>query len=83
MIDRHHQLRRYEGINRQTVEAVRLADMADISKGLVKKKLPFVAIEQSVAQLPYLGFRTRLLVFAFREFLADALNPLPMLCWEK
>ncbi|CAN5407386.1 hypothetical protein BH09BAC1_BH09BAC1_13180 [soil metagenome] len=83
IIERHHQLRPYEGIYKQTVEAFRLADLADLTRGYVRKKLPFAAVSQAVAVFPYLGFHQLLLKWTFRQFLQNPFNPLPMLRWRK
>lgn len=83
MIERHHQMKKYEGLYRKNVEAFRKADLADLSKGLVRGKLPFAAVEQSVEAFPYLGFHGLLFKLTVREFLQNPLNPLPMLRWRK
>lgn len=83
MIERHHQLRQYDGLFRSNVEAFRKADMADLSKGMFRGKLPFAAISQAVEAFPYEGFHTLLAKLAVSEFLRNPLNPLPMLRWRK
>lgn len=83
IIERHHQLLKYDGVFRKNVEAFRKADLADLSKGIARGKLPFAAIEQSVSAFPYLGFHVVLARFALRELLRNPFNPLPMLRLRK
>jgi hypothetical protein len=83
MIERHHQLRAYDGIYRNTVEAFRQADLVDLSKGLVRGKLPFAAVAKATATFPYLGFHLLLTKLAFRQFISHPLNPLPMMRWRR
>lgn len=83
MIERHHQLPQYHGPYRQTVEAFRLADLADLTKGNIRGKLPFAAVQQTVAHFPYLGFHKLLVKLAIMQFLMHPLKPLPMLRWRK
>lgn len=83
IIERHHQLLKYEGLYRKNVEAFRKADLADLSKGLVRGKLPFAAIEQAVEAFPYQGFHGLLIKLTLLEFLQNPLNPLPMVKWRK
>ncbi len=82
MIERHHQVKQYNGLFRKNVEAFRKADLADLSKGLIRGKLPFAAVTQSVDVFPYLGFHGLLVGFAAKQFFAHPLNPFPMLRWR-
>ena len=83
IIERHHQIGKYEGGFRKNVEAFRKADLADLTKGLARGKLPFAAIEQALEAFPYLGFHGLLIKLTLQELLQNPFNPLPMVRWRK
>lgn len=56
MIYWHHKIFRYRGNHQQVVEAVRRADWADASKGMLRKGVPRAFINRVRHQLPETGF---------------------------
>jgi hypothetical protein len=78
MIAEHHRLR---AVGDPMVEAFRIADRIDVSRGLLSGPLRRSVVQAVVAELPYLGFHA----FLARGLLGYAAThprrPFPMLRW--
>ncbi len=81
LISEHHKLRPYTGPYMATVEAFRLADLADLSLGLVRGALPANFVRAVKATFPNAGFHRRLVQLTVRQLLRTPWRPLPMLRW--
>ncbi|MBU8974580.1 MULTISPECIES: hypothetical protein [unclassified Lysobacter] len=79
MIGQHHKLTAYQ--DDTLVETFRLADLADVSRGLVAGGIPRAFRREVFAHYPNEGFHRRLLHFSCRHLLRHPLNPMPMLRW--
>jgi predicted metal-dependent HD superfamily phosphohydrolase len=79
MIGQHHKLTtyRYDVL----VDAFRLADLADVSRGLLASNIPRAFMREVFAHYPNEGFHRRLVHFSCRHLLRHPLNPMPMLRW--
>lgn len=79
MIGQHHKLTTYR--DDVLVEAFRLADLADVSRGLVASRIPRPFLREVFGHYPNAGFHRRLLHFSCRHLLRHPLNPMPMMRW--
>ena len=80
IIELHHRLRRVtRGPDAETVEAFRLADRVDVSRGLLAAGLERAYLRDLSQAFPYAGFHALLLRTAVRWFVRHPLKPLPML----
>lgn len=78
-IDHHHKLRPYEGPHATLVEALRRADLADLSFGLIRGGIDEGLAQKTREAFPNAGFHKRLLQLGFSWMLRHPLNPLPMM----
>jgi hypothetical protein len=81
MIDLHHKFRQVRNCQYPLVEIFRKGDWVDASLGLRTFGLPRADVRQVQASFPNLGFHNNLLRLAFKQFLKNPLNPLPMMKW--
>jgi hypothetical protein len=79
IIEQHHRIRRVPAAAGPLAEAVRKADWADVSLGLLRRGLPRGLLAQLRARFPNAGFHRRLLALAGRRLLRKPWSPLPML----
>ncbi|MEH3054660.1 MAG: hypothetical protein PGN13_11755 [Patulibacter minatonensis] len=79
MIDRHHQVRPVR--DDALVEALRRADLCDVSLGAVHRGIPSGTWRMLRTRWPVAGFHLRLVQFAVRQTFQHPLRPLPMLRW--
>ena len=80
IIANHHVLRRiHSGTNAEVIEAFRLADRVDVSRGWLGAGVNRVFRRDVVAAFPYAGFHGILVRTALRWFFRHPLRPLPML----
>ncbi|MDP3859705.1 MAG: hypothetical protein Q8Q73_18250 [Stagnimonas sp.] len=79
MIREHHKLRRYRTEPSVLVEAMRKADWADVSLGLLRFGLPRAYLRELSAAFPNAGFHRRLVQLSLRRLLSHPWSPLPML----
>lgn len=80
VIDNHHRVFRVTaGPDAALVEAFREADLADVTRGLMRGKLDPGFIREAEAAFPYAGFQQMLVRTAFSWFLRHPLRPLPMM----
>jgi hypothetical protein len=80
-IDHHHKLRPYSGPHETLVEALRRADLADLSFGLISGGLDRILARKTRDAFPNAGFHRRLMGLSFGWALRHPLRPLPMLKW--
>jgi hypothetical protein len=78
-IDNHHKLRKVERDEGGVVEAFRLADRVDLSRGLWRAGLDRGFVKEVVAAFPYAGFHGMLLRRGAAWFVRNPHRPLPML----
>lgn len=76
LIDNHHSLIR---IPNDASEAFRLADLVDVSAGLLHGRLPRAFVREVTASFPYSGFHGILLKTAASWFVKHPLRPMPMM----
>jgi hypothetical protein len=81
IIDLHHKLRAYTGVNFRLVEVFRKADLADFSLGLMKGGIPSATIRKVKAAFPNAGFHKRLMQLAGGWFAKHPVSPPPFLKW--
>lgn len=79
IIEEHHRIRSTPAAAGPLVEAVRKADWADVSLGLLRRGLPPGFVGEVRARFPNAGFHKRLLGLAGRRLLHKPWSPLPML----
>lgn len=80
VIDNHHRVLRVKGgPDAAVVEAFRQADLADVTRGLVRGTLDLGFVREAEAAFPYAGFQQMLLRTALSWFLRHPLRPLPMM----
>jgi len=71
IIDNHHKLTAYESGDSerdQVVNAVRKADLIDLSSGLVRKGMPRKYVQDVLERIPVQGFHSTLLAFTFHDW---------------
>ncbi len=78
MITEHHKLRTTSD---PVVEAFRMADLIDVSYGLVPGGIGRSRVKAVVGELPYLGFHAFLAKGLTGHAVRRPLRPLPMLRW--
>ncbi|HME75085.1 MAG TPA: hypothetical protein VKI00_05320 [Mycobacterium sp.] len=78
MITHHHKLR--PAHDRMT-ETFRIADLIDVSRGLLRGPIERSRVKSVVAELPYLGFHAFLARGLTRYAVHHPTQPLPMLRW--
>jgi hypothetical protein len=80
IIAQHHRLRRVRGPSpAPLIEAFRLADRVDVSRGWLRAGLSRERLRELVTVFPYAGFHGELVRVACAWFLRHPLRPLPML----
>lgn len=79
MIGEHHKLRRHRGD--ALTEALRRADLVDISLGVIRFGLDPVFVRDVRARFPNTGFHVGLLRTACSWVLHHPFNPVPVLKW--
>jgi hypothetical protein len=78
IITGHHKVRRAE--NHMT-ETFRMADLVDVSRGVLSGPIARLRVKAVVAQLPYLGFHAFLVRGLARHAVGHPVRPFPMLRW--
>jgi hypothetical protein len=78
IITQHHKLRPAKD---PMTEMFRMADLTDVSRGLVSGPITRACVKAVVAQLPYLGFHTFLVRGLARYSAGHPARPFPMLRW--
>jgi len=78
MILGHHKVRPAD--DRMTA-TMRIADMVDVSRGILSGPISRAQRNHAVAELPYLGFHTFLVRGLTRYAVAHPTRPFPMLRW--
>jgi hypothetical protein len=78
MVTEHHKLRR---AGDRATETFRVADLVDVSHGVLSGGIARTAMKDVVAQLPYLGFHAFLAKGLSRHALRHPTRPLPMIQW--
>jgi hypothetical protein len=62
-------------------ETFRMADLTDVSRGLLSGPITRARVKAVVAQLPYLGFHAFLVRGLARHSAGHPARPFPMLRW--
>jgi hypothetical protein len=78
MVTEHHKLRRTTD---RVTETFRVADLVDVSRGVLAGGIERDAVKTVVVQLPYLGFHMFLAKGLAAHAVRHPANPLPMMRW--
>jgi len=79
MIGQHHRLRRIvDGPEPEVVEAFRRADLVDLSRGVLRGRLPRERVRELTARFPYAGFHGFLARTGLGWAVRHPFRPLPM-----
>lgn len=78
MINWHHKLSSYKGVNAQIINVFRTADWIDVSIGLLNFGLDKKQLKEQRKAFPNLGFHAFLLRATARNFIRHPFNPMPM-----
>jgi len=81
LIGEHHKVSRYAGPFAASVEALRRADLVDLSLGTIRFGLSRAQVRAIRASLPNAGFHRRLAALTLRQLRRSPLRPLPMFRW--
>src|SRR5262249_46066388 len=81
LILEHHKSTPYKGPGPASIEAFRRADLADVSFGIVRGRIPGDFTRSVMRTFPNVGFHVPLLGLAWQQFLREPLRPMPMLRW--
>lgn len=79
MICQHHKITPWRGDGGGLVECFRRADLADVSRGLLRSGLPRELLREVNATFPNAGFHRLLLKLSFERLKRHPLDPLPMM----
>lgn len=78
-IDLHHRLRPYRGDHASLVEALRRADLADLSFGLIRGGIDRGLARETRRAFPNAGFHRRLVQLSLHWGIRHPLRPFPMM----
>lgn len=78
-IDNHHKLRAYEGPHATLVEALRRADLADLSFGLISGGIDRDLARKTREAFPNAGFHKRLVQLGAAWAVRHPFKPMPMM----
>jgi hypothetical protein len=78
IITQHHKVRPAKD---HMTETFRMADLTDVSRGLLSGPITRASVKAVVAQLPYLGFHAFLVRSLARHAAGHPARPFPMLRW--
>jgi hypothetical protein len=79
MIGEHHKLTKYTEHPEWLVEIFRKADWIDVSRGLIRFKVPDHFVVNVIYGIPNLGYHKRLAELAVQRLKSHPFSPLPML----
>jgi hypothetical protein len=78
LVGEHHRLRR---VDDRLAETFRQADLVDVSRGLLRRRIKRSAVRAAVTDLPYNGFHAFLAKGLTGYAVRHPLCPLPMMRW--
>jgi len=78
LVSEHHRLRRVDG---RLAETFRQADLVDVSRGLLRRRIRRSAVRAAVEELPYNGFHAFLTKGLTGYAVRHPLRPMPMMRW--
>ncbi len=78
LVSEHHRLRR---VDDRLTETFRQADLVDVSRGLLRRRIPRSAVRATVNDLPYSGFHPFLAKGLTGYAVRHPLHPMPMMRW--
>jgi hypothetical protein len=81
IIDQHHKIKKYQGPHQESTEAVRKADLIDLTMGFITKGIEKKKYRTLVKEFPYSGFHPFLVKTSIKWFFGHPLNPFPMYKW--
>jgi hypothetical protein len=78
LVCEHHRLRR---VDDRLTETFRQADLVDVSRGLLRRRIRWSAVRAAVEDLPYNGFHAFLARGLTGYAVRHPLRPMPMMRW--